>query len=68
MSGDARIDEGELGRADGPLGLARGPGRDLLNEEDRCQQFEIPIQSSPGNAGFRCQRGRNQEAAGAASQ
>ena len=40
----------------------------LLDEEDRSQQLEVAVQRGPRDAGCCRERGRNQQAAGAASQ
>ena len=68
MRGNAGVDEGQLGRSDGPLGLAGRPGRDLLDQEDGRQEFEVAVQRGPGYAGCCRERRGDEQPAGTAGQ
>jgi hypothetical protein len=65
VAGDAGVGERQFGCADGTLGLACGPGRDLLDEEHCCEQFEVAVEGGPGDARFGCEGGWDEQAAGA---
>ncbi len=52
VAGEATVHVGQLRGTDRALGVAAGPGRDLLDEEDSGQQFQVSIHGRSGDAGL----------------